>query len=774
MRMHPGWFAILLLAGSVPAMSTPLSEPQLAVLRQGQKGPNEAAAELARKIGRDADVDGLRAIAQLRSPYLLWQAQQSFNVASHRTLPEPLEALIVEHYADPELHRPLLAFLARDVDQNGRYPRYSGRKLFELLYADTQTAGADRLFHAIRLVATDLAGVEPLLVEALPALDAATAGELVSLLGQRRYGPAVPALRALQARISFAQDVNGLLAGIDRALLRIGTAEAHEVLLQRLTALGRMSEPQAGSEIWIILLVLSDLPAGSAPDYATLRAVLPTELNASAQAALVRLIANRRETRGVPDLIRMLPSGDAALDALLALGSAADWRTARTEIARLSAAGQISGERERALLGRLDSALADPGRFAAEQRLKDRYAVMQKARDELNREHAALQDSRRTDPRAYLAARREQLARLEQLWIANQDLPAASGLRDELGRAYSDLGHFARYKAQDARQAIALYGSASQWAPSARPLHLLAVADTYRFDLKQPREAVARYRELLAYFQQASGSDKEPPLRDFATAWLPHEIEYLETGKLFAGPLKREDAARAQLWFFLTATFVESASYDALPEAIRAGDRAKPEVQQALSTWLKSLPASQWHLHHALAANGRLPDAEIQHFLSRHDPAGYLSASLLSIVILSAESTAPGSLSRAGDPALAKAQAQRLLLQSRVTADLAADVRLGSPEKTWQHFTESARRGDAQGMLSCLTGEAHQQWEKVLPRMTGEQLAEMATSVQEFKLASGFGEFREAVIVRRAADGRKIAGVAYFVNQGGEWKIQSM
>jgi hypothetical protein len=119
---------LLLLRFGGQAGAAPLSRAELATLREthldaGYARPSDAARELAGRIGRDGNVDGIRAIVAAGQLELLSIAAQSFK-AGARTLPAPLEALIVEHYRDPMMRRALFAFVGSGLDEYGRFPRY--------------------------------------------------------------------------------------------------------------------------------------------------------------------------------------------------------------------------------------------------------------------------------------------------------------------------------------------------------------------------------------------------------------------------------------------------------------------------------------------------------------------------------------------------------------------------------------------------------------------------------------------------------------------------
>src|SRR5258708_19074283 len=245
------------------------------------------------RIGREASVEGLRALIVQHNPVLIYRATAAWNFGASRTLPEPLEALVVEHYADRAIQRSLLGLLARQIDKYQRYPKYRSRKLFDLLYADLKS-GQDSPHYAIVIIATDLP-VEPELAALLPGLDPAAANELVMFLGDRKYAPALPALQALQARIPHERNTNQMLERVDWAYLQVGTPEAMQALFARLRALGQMKDERAGAEVWNLLAALSQQAPGSPPDYGELRSEEHTSELQSPDHLVCRLLLEKKK-----------------------------------------------------------------------------------------------------------------------------------------------------------------------------------------------------------------------------------------------------------------------------------------------------------------------------------------------------------------------------------------------------------------------------------------------------------------------------------------------
>src|SRR5260221_34367 len=275
----------------------------------------------ALRFGREASVEGLRALIVQHNPVLIYRATASWNFGASRSLPEPLEALVVEHYGDRAIQRSLLSLLARSLDKYQRYPKYRSRKLFDLLSADLKS-GQDSQHYAIVIIATDLP-VEAELAALLPGLDPAAANELVMFLGDRKYAPALAALQALQARIPHERNTNQMLERVDWAYLQIGTPEAMQALFSRLRALGQMKDDRAGAEAANPLVTLSRQPPGSPPHTCHLRAARPARSRAAdarrpsgGRRCRQRARARVPAARGVPAL-RAAPArrGDRRLRA---------------------------------------------------------------------------------------------------------------------------------------------------------------------------------------------------------------------------------------------------------------------------------------------------------------------------------------------------------------------------------------------------------------------------------------------------------------------------
>ena len=691
------------------------------------------------RIGREADIQGLRALIGQRDYNLLARATNSWNLGEARTLPEPLEALIIEHYADRVVSMPLRGLLARRLDNFERFPKYRSRKLFDLLYADLKTRTTDRELYAMQITATDLP-VDAEITTLLPLLNPASANELVMFLGKRRYAPALPALQALQARVPPERDENGMTSRVDWAYLQIGTPQALAAFMVRLRAFAQDKSDRGGYGAGSMLSYVSQQPASSAPDYAELRAALPDDLNPHAWDALVRLIAQRKDKRGVPDLMRAMsrtPRAEQAIDALLALGGPEDWRAAQAELGR--AAGRLPAERIASLQKRFDAPLADAAKFSAQRDAREQS-------DAFGREKSRIAALSTAQPARYVSELRALLKRREGEIINLGNAPQSVGARQDLVREYLNLAAVLRFELRQPDEAIATLGQARRLlASGALDVASFAIADIQRFDKRDMPKALAAYRQVLASLNApaARSSSEARMLAAFGTS-LEKEITFVERGQRFSGTIGRADIAALQIWLLVAAHHT-------------AGDaRLQPGA-------LSQLPPSQLQLARTYPAVLELPPQEMLAFFAKHDPAGYISAALLSAAL-------------AKDPSpYVKATAEIFFRERGVRAALAAkpDARYVTPEKTWQTFVAATRNGDVTAMLDCLTPEMQDKFDRLFKAMSREDLRRMADSVVGFGVQSAYGEFREALVIRRQND-RKIGAAVTFVNDGGEWKITEM
>lgn len=96
---------------------------------------------------------------------------------------------------------------------------------------------------------------------------------------------------------------------------------------------------------------------------------------------------------------------------------------------------------------------------------------------------------------------------------------------------------------------------------------------------------------------------------------------------------------------------------------------------------------------------------------------------------------------------------------------------LATPQKTWEHYLASLRKGDRAAAVACLISTARDKFKPVLEQMTTQQLHDMADAVQSFALTgTKFGNFAEAAVAMKSGSG----GLVYFSSVNGEWRIGEM
>lgn len=787
--------------GILSVHAAPLGSAELATLREtkvinGRAIPSDAAIELARKIGRDSNLGGLRAVIQLHQELLTGWAiaslRESLVLASARFLPEPVEAIVVEFYADRDAHERLAALVGFNVNFDGSsVPQYRSRALFALLLADVRANPSHALIYTRRVVSTDLQGIEPELIATLPRLDPAGAEELVRFLVRRRYAPAVPALRTLQESTPFVRSINDQLDYRTFALLQIGTTEAVQAVLDRLAWLGRQTDPRAGDEIARLLYVLKQRPAETRLEYGTLRPTLPKELAPEVMKAMVEFIVARKDKRGMPDLILAAAQGnEEALKAVLAWGNAEDWRMAKARMDQAISAGTVKPERMGSLQRRLDAALTDPARHVAERADTERKQAFDEARATILNQQRATDKLRDSDPKRYVTEMEDALSRGEKLIAANAGLQEANSYRSNLASEVRRMAVYARFTLGDSPRAVTLYERAialSEGLPVPENHALVArigLADTVRFDLKDGRKSLRIYEDALQRVvgPTRSTTNPEATVQRGLSAWLRAEIAFLGQGKRYDGVPDRDALGIVAMMGLSGAELLGSddPQMSAIAKILRARAVSADE-RRDFGRQLEALSASQARLIGALDFLPVLgsPD-RIAAFLRKNDPTGYLTASSFAIWHVLEQQMAGQKMSQQNpgmrmvtwsesDRALMR-QAETAVLGRQVFVDVAADPRLASPESTWKTFVDALRRSDLDTAWKCTTPGIRNKFERSFAAMTQTELKAMADSTVNFARSVEFGEFVEATVLRTNGH----AGQVTFVRRGKEWLITEM
>jgi hypothetical protein len=340
---------------------------------------NQQARVLAQKLGRERSVEGLEKIIATRNIDLVSAYESGFREGSMRArdenggkaiaLPPEIEALMIEHYNAPDIGGALRDLCA----VNGT--RYQTRALFDLMYAEWRSGEIRRSQYPLQdsIFQTDLAGIGAPLLELLQTLKSADSDDgkrIIHFLAGRKYRPAVPVLISLQ---KDAKPNTGLARTLGAALLEIGTTDATAAVLQRLAWLrDQPSGPDIGKETDFLGAQIAQMPNEVPLDYEAYKKALPEQ----AKANLIGVIANRKEKKGVPDLLPFLADDKLhprVLEILVAFDSVDIWKQVRDEIERLKQQGKISGGLYLYSTTLLDAKIANPEKHFAEKKRIERW-----------------------------------------------------------------------------------------------------------------------------------------------------------------------------------------------------------------------------------------------------------------------------------------------------------------------------------------------------------------------------------------------------------------
>jgi hypothetical protein len=751
---------------------------------------NQQTREQAEKLGRERSAAELQSIITAHNVDLMAAYDRGFRETSMRIytenkpnpLPADVEALIVKHYHDPQVGYSLRGL----IFQNGT--KYQTRALFDLMYADWRSGKekSDSIFQ------TDLAGIEAPLLEILRPVNPSElsfASSLVGFLAERKYRPAVP---VLIPKGRDAKPGSDLATVVYNALLRIATREASDAVLRRLAWLRvQPPGPEVTRETERIIGWIDQAPVDTPLNYVAFRKALPAVLSDNVKSTLLSVIARRKERQGVPDALGLLADINLYprnLETLIAFDSPDVWKQARAEIERLKQQGVLNDGAYRWASSLLDAKIANPEKHFADKKQLERQKEFDAKQSVLYATRNALQQRKDTQSEQYVAASLDYLKSAERLAQDYADLPTSVVLRNDMGNYYLSLGNLVRFKLKQTERAIEFYRSAQRLGIQ---FAAFAVADTYQFDLRDKARALAEYQRLLEQQQHTTGSsnDMEAGFANWARNWLVHQIEYLKTGKSFSGTIGQDDIGGAGLFLYFGAGSTMQDDYLGLARLYRplmdGAARGKSSAQQfdrdEISKNLETLSPSAMTLLRTVPLLSLMPDANaILRYLDRHDPAGYASASLFALVsVIDRQGDAGGetatllpglALPPAGPTNPLRTAAARFFKERKISLKTEADPRMASPQNTWNLFIASLKSGDLDAAMTCLTLGMQAKFRPVFTQMPPEKLRNMAESFSGFAMSANMGDgMQEAMVVRG-----KRAGLIYFVNVGGAWKINEM
>jgi hypothetical protein len=709
-----------------------------------QKSVNEQARQLAERLGRERNVEGLETIVRARNVDLIAAYDRGLRNATlgkpvRPPLPAEIEAIIVRNYADPVIGGALRVLCTGGAD-------YQTRALFDLFYAEWRSGKVRPSTYPMRdsVLRTTAEGVEKPLLDWVMAADPPQPEDrraIIGFIGRRHYQPAAAPFIAMLRKGDREAEI-----ALVHALVDIGGPEAIQAAIDYIPIL-RSTPPRDNADAWKYLAQrIAGLPASVPIPYKRFRAVLPE----SERSYSLAWLSVRKDLDAVPDALALMgePNGyPRALDALVATDSPEVWKRARAEVERLKGVGRLNDGQYRYASRTLDGKIADPRTHFAEQRQAERNREYEAKRQALGAQRTAASELR-TSPGAYIKASREHLAAEERLAAEYRDLPqAAVGLRSEVGNRYLELGHLARFKLKQPKEALELYEAAKR---NGNGLGALAVADMYQFDLDDRAQAIVRYAAMRDEKQGAdqTHNDMEAALGRFARAWLAHQVAYIEKGATFSGPVHPETcAAVALIAVYGSGDASGSGDYlDVGPiqrllqqRSGAGGVKLSDADRKSLGETLASFPASTFVLMRAGPYVAHLPDANaILAFLGKHDPAGFASACYFSM--------AAGE-SPAATEAFRNAAARFNRDHKIVAAKM--DPRMSTPEGTWNLLLDSLRKGDSATAMSCLTPGQQNKFRGLFEGQSPQEMRAMAESFTSFKLSMKLGEdMQEAVVTR--------------------------
>jgi tetratricopeptide (TPR) repeat protein len=761
------------------ALCAPVSDD--APARQQRSEPTIAEYIEARELGRgEGSVEGLQALIERRQPKLIEYYGSFFGGWSYSKLSPGIEALVTRNMNDPAIG-PALLRLTRNA-------KYQTRRLFDLLGARIAGAPSPDWVALSAIPRTDLPGVESeilKLAERFPAgqfdEDSAT---VLRFFGERKYAPAVPFLLAVMQGRKLGDSAVQAAAG---ALINIGTQPATTAVLDRLEWLARqpLDPQQAQGEIQFLMYALSQMPETAPLDFVRLRRILSGRLLEANQGVLLDIARKRKALEAVPDFLSALANepqsaiSNPAFNALLGFDSIEVWRKTRDEIERRYRAKEISDDYHASALRILDERLKDPEKVLAQSRQASRVNAFNDRYGQINALRLSSQTLKAGDPDKYVVAQLQYLEKLGKLSKEYEDVGGATGLRNRIAEDYVALGNFVRFKLKQPAKAIHLY----ERAPDSLVAQI-AAADAARFDLRDRVGAIRHYERALDMLKdkRVVGEDLDVPVSTWMGTWIGHEIAYLKTGRLFTGILSHDDLIGFSFILFWGASMMQAGVIEFSPDAIALTQSAHQGKvvtlgeRNMLAKELDKLPASHFSLFSSLGAATMLPNAgAVLHYFGKHDPAGYLTASLLGAVdLLNKQPANPGSelalLPGARvDPEMLDLASQRFFKKHRIVLNTGPDPRMASPEKTWMLYIEALKNGDVQTVEACLTPAMRAKLAPLFAAMSPDRLKKLAESFSGFAIQESSGQYREAVVTR----GKQV-GLVYFVNIGGAWKIQEM
>ncbi|MEP7156719.1 MAG: hypothetical protein ABI905_13150 [Betaproteobacteria bacterium] len=650
----------------------------------------------------------------------------------------------------------------------------------------------DDLISAIAYAPTrEVGNIEPEVLEWFKAARSAKVrvdiSRLIDFLVKRNYQPTLPVLLGLVRE--NAPDEK-LMQVFFSGLLRLDAETASIAAIERLGILrAQAGESRVSNEIDWLLGFLSRIPLTTRVNLDAVEALLPESFGEFGYYHVNRLYTARKDARIVAISQRVLSDArhlSPAVTTILEFGSPEAWQQARQEIESLQKAGKLTDAQTHHVLAELNTHLADPPKYIAERRLKARRQQFSEKLSVLQSAKNAGQQEKGRSPEQYIKSALESADGFARLTAEFNDLPESKNQQDEIARQYLSAGNVARFSLRQPARALEYFAKAEAHGLG---LATLAAADTYQFDLHDKARAIIEYQRMLDRKPEFNSSnDVEVSLMNWGRKWLGHQIEFLKTGKIFAGPINQDDIAGLGTYLYFGAGFT-AVPLDPFGLAALSRPNIDPASQvmigppiidrSAVGRKLPTLPASIFVLAQTFEQYALLPDAEsILRHLDRHDPAGFASACLLGMAILMDRQNADRQKAGLNAwPQIANGQTTALLAAAelfskkrKISLRQETDPRLAHPEKTWNLLIASLKTGDLDTAMTCLTPNMQSRFRPVFAKMTKDALREMADSFTGFAGGGSLGENMYEAYATRGT----LAGSIQFVRENGMWRIAEM
>jgi len=637
----------------------------------------------------------------------------------------------------------------------------------------------------------EVGNIEPEVLEWLKAARSAKTPvditRLIDFLVKRNYRPIVPVLLGYVRENAPGEK---LMQPYLDGLLRMDADVAADAAIKRLEILQpRATEQRASSEIQWLLGLLSRIPLTTRVDLDALQAVLPESFGEFGYYHVNKLYTARRDARLVSISQRVLSDARqlySTVPAILEFGTPEEWQEARRELERLQQSGKLTEAESRPALALLNTNLADPPKYIAERKLQARRQQFSEKLAVLQSAMNARQQEKSISPEQYIKGALESADGLARLTAEFTDLTESRSPADQIAMEYLSAGNVARFSLRMPARALEYYAKAEANGPG---LATLAAADTCQFDLRDKARAIVEYQRLLDHKPEFNSSnDVEVSLMNWGRKWLGHQIEFLKTGKVFAGPINQDDIAGLGTYLYFGAG---AAPVPLDPFGLKTLSRPNidpasqtilgPPImdRDAVGRKLPTLPASIFVLEMTFEQYPLLPDAKaILRYLDRHDPAGFASACLLGMAILVNSQNAgrqraslnTWTQTAEGKPNALLAAAELFSKERKISLRQEIDPRLGTPEKTWNLLIASLKSGDIDSAMLCLTPNMQGRFRPLFTQMAKDALREMAESFTGFGGGSSMGENMYEAFATRGTH----AGSIQFLKVNGMWRIAEM